>query len=126
MLKHTRLYSILFCKCPRCHQGKMFKNPNPYALNDLFKMPENCPECGQKYDLEPGFYWGAMYVSYGLNVGIVLPLAGVVYYVWDFSFWAILVSLVVLQIIVTPYIFRISRAIWLNFFVGYDPSTRKR
>jgi hypothetical protein len=33
-------------------------------------MKENCSHCGLRYQIEPSFFYGAMYVSYGLNVAL--------------------------------------------------------
>ena len=74
MLKGTKLYSILFQKCPRCHEGELFKNRNPYYLKQIFDMPERCEKCGQLYQLEPSFFYGAMYVNYALTVAIAVAV----------------------------------------------------
>src|SRR5215212_5550043 len=71
--KPNFLWSILTMRCPRCRKGPMFKETNPYkklTLKHIFDMPENCPLCDQKYDLEPGFWYGTGYVSYALAVAI--------------------------------------------------------
>src|SRR6202035_2921198 len=62
------LWSLLTMKCPRCRRGPMFKNKNPWNLKHTLKMPEKCPECGQPYELEVGFWYGTGYVSYVLTV----------------------------------------------------------
>ena len=60
------LYSIFLMKCPRCREGNMFEKPI-FSFKKLFTMYDFCPHCGQKYSLEPGFYYGAMFVSYVLS-----------------------------------------------------------
>lgn len=119
--RQTKLYSVFAMKCPRCHTGPLFEHSNPYNFNKLLAMPKNCPVCGQEYFLEPGFYFGAMYVSYGINVGVILPAAAVVYYTMDWGFAAILISLILLQLAIMPLVFRISRALYINLFVHYRP-----
>ena len=55
------LWSILTMKCPRCRRGQMFTRQSAYrnlSLKNIFEMPEVCEECGQKFDLEPGFWYG--------------------------------------------------------------------
>ena len=66
--QETKLYSVLAAKCPKCHKGDFFETSNPYNLKKFDKMHKKCPECGQDFELETGFYYGAMYVSYGLTV----------------------------------------------------------
>lgn len=110
----------------------MFKQPNPYSklkLSHIFDMPETCPECGQKYDLETGFWYGTGYVSYALAVAISvatfiawLVLIGISVDDNRIFYWLITncITLVVLQ----PWMMRISRVIYLYFFVHYDPDYR--
>ena len=51
-------------RCPRCRQGKLYKNPNPFHLKEMVEMNKECPVCKQDFVIEPGFYFGATYVSY--------------------------------------------------------------
>ena len=74
MKKGTKLYSIFNGTCPQCHEEKMFKSNNPYKLKTIFDMHENCPNCGQKFTPEPGFYYGAMYVSYAFGVAFFVAV----------------------------------------------------
>ncbi len=118
--KGSKLYSILTGSCPRCHQESMYADNNPYNLGSLFKMHDRCSHCGLKYKIEPSFFFGAMYVSYGLGVALAVA-AFVIAFLFAGtglinSFIAIIVTLVVLM----PVIIRLSRNIWINFFVKYD------
>ena len=56
--KGNKLYSIFTSTCPSCHEGKMYKNKNPYALGSVLDMHENCPHCGTKFKIEPSFSMG--------------------------------------------------------------------
>jgi len=64
-LKGTPFYSIFTGSCPVCQQESMYKNKNPFILKQLFEMNERCSHCNTKYKIEPSFFYGAMYVSYG-------------------------------------------------------------
>jgi len=114
--------------CPRCRKGAMFKDPNPYKklkLSHIFDMPVNCAECGQKYDLEQGFWYGTGYVSYALAVAVSLT---------TFVAWLVLIGVStednrifywltfngVLLVAIQPWLMRLSRVIYLYFFVSYD------
>ncbi len=68
--KGSKVNSILTGTCPRCQNESMYVEKNPYNLATVIKMNENCGHCGLKYQLEPSFFYGAMYVSYGVNVAI--------------------------------------------------------
>ena len=128
------LWSILSMKCPRCRRGNMFKDNNPYeklTLAHIFDMHSNCPVCNQKYDLEPGFWYGTAYVSYAMAVAISVStfvawivLIGISFKDNRIFYWLIInaCSLVVLQ----PWIMRISRVIYIRFFVRYDDQFEKK
>src|SRR5438105_9981773 len=62
------LLSVLMNKCPRCREGFIYEEPNPYKLKSVVKMKEKCPVCGQPTEIEVGFYYGTSYVSYALAV----------------------------------------------------------
>jgi len=119
--KGSKLYSIFNNKCPRCHQGSFF-NSSPYNLKEFSAMPRVCSVCGQPYEPEPGYYYGAMYVSYAINVAIFMAL----WIAWFLLFrslniwWMIFISIFV-GLILTPLTFRYARLIWINFFVKYRP-----
>ena len=71
LVKGSKLYSIIFLKCPRCHTGE-FLEANPYKLSNFNKVKERCPKCDLKYSIEPSFYTGSMYVSYGVGIAVAL------------------------------------------------------
>lgn len=127
------LWSQVTMRCPRCRRGPMFKDPNPYrklSLKHIFEMHEHCPECGQKYDLEPGFWYGTGYVSYALAVAISVAsfvawwvLVGISVSDNRVIWW--LVANAVLLVVLQPWMMRLSRAIYMRFFVSYDPDYEK-
>jgi len=84
-------------------------------------MPKKCTNCGQNFELEPGFYSGALYVSYAIIVLYILPFIILGIRSKGNTFETIIFPiLIVTLIIVQPFIMRISRAIWLNFFIHFD------
>lgn len=119
-----KLYSIFYSKCPRCNCGNLYEDSNAFHLSKLTHMHKTCSCCGQRYELETGFYYGAMYVSYGLSVALVVPLIGLLY--WGLHLDVFSISLITLGVVVVmfPLIFRWSRNIWLNMFVAYDEEFR--
>ncbi len=123
------MWSIITMKCPRCRRGKMFTDQNAYKslkLSRIFDMPERCPVCNQRYDLEPGFWYGTGYVSYALAVAV--SVATFIAW-WIFIgvstddnrvlYW-LLVNAVIL-VLLQPWLMRLSRVIYMRFFVTYDP-----
>ena len=117
--------SVMTNKCPRCRKGNLFINPNPYDLRMTMQMPEECPVCGQKFELQTGFYFGTGFVSYGTTV----LLSGITFVLWmltigmsihDNNVWWWLGINAALLVVLQPVIQRMSRSIWIAFFVPYD------
>ena len=119
--KGTKLYSIFNNKCPRCHEGDFYVKPGFFVLKNGLKMHENCTHCGLKYTIEPSFFYGAMYVSYALTVAIAIATFIIGYWIGTgllYRFIAIFVMLIIL----TPVTLRLSRLIYINFFIHFDKS----
>ena len=123
IIKNTRLYSILFNKCPRCHKGDFYKPGNPYKLF-FEKEPVNkaCSACEQPYEPEPGYYYGAMFVSYALNVGVFIAvwLATQLLFPASLSIFEEVVIIGVVLVLIAPLSLYYSKLIWINFFVKKD------
>jgi len=120
MLKGTKLYSILSGSCPVCQKESMYVDSNPYKMNKIFKMHERCSHCNTKYKIEPSFFYGAMYVSYGLGVAFAIAAFIVSYVFFDGGLMTSFIAIVGTLIIFMPVIMRLSRNIWINIFLNYD------
>jgi uncharacterized protein (DUF983 family) len=122
-----KLKSSLFHKCPRCLEGNLYVTPNPYVLKETSNMHAECPKCGLNFMPEPGYYYGAMYVSYALTiaVGVSIFVAENVLF-GSFNAIGYLIALTIILLALAPYTFRTSRAIWLNMFFKYDPTLRAK
>ena len=122
--KGSKLYSILFNLCPKCHEGRFWKTNNPFK-NILLKNSESsisCETCLIKYELEIGFWYGAMYISYAIGVALMLFLWGVLSFFFPLMDVLLLISLVVIGILIfSPINYHISRLIWINIFIKYQP-----
>lgn len=120
------LSTVLGNKCPRCRKGDLFVTNNPYDLSRNLKMNERCPVCGQRTEIEVGFYYGTSYVSYALTVAF--SVASLIAW-WIFIGFSVKDNRIfywvgmnaVLLIILQPVFMRLSRSIWLSWFVKYDP-----
>ena len=124
--KGTKLYSILTGSCPKCHHESMYTNPNPYAVTQLLKMHERCSHCGTKYKIEPSFFYGAMYVSYAVGIAFAVAAFAISFLLIGTSLKTSFIVIVVTLIAFMPVIIRLSRNIWINFFMGYDPQLNKK
>lgn len=104
-------------KCPRCKQGEMFADRNPYHLRNLAKMPAHCTKCNLKYNPEAGFYYGAMWVSYLVGIILSIIIICLLLFVFHLSLQWAFVGFVIFHLIFSPYLFKFSRALWLSFYV---------
>ncbi|TYB78208.1 DUF983 domain-containing protein [Bizionia myxarmorum] len=123
--KGTKLYSIFTGACPKCHQASMYVNKNPYVLKDIQKMHENCKHCGFKFHIEPAFFYGSMYVSYGVGIAFAMAAFIISYNFIGTGLITAFIAIVVTLIGFSPIIMRISRNIWINMFVDYDKEKAK-
>ncbi|MEH0155295.1 DUF983 domain-containing protein [Limibacter armeniacum] len=92
-------------------------------------MHKNCPKCGGNLSPEPGFYFGASYVSYGVNVAIMIAFFVATYVLYDpKEVWVYFLVIFPPIFILLPVNFRISRSIYLHLFGGvdYDPDLAKQ
>lgn len=120
--------NLLQCKCPRCRIGDMFESKKSYSKG-FMKMHETCAVCGQYFDIEVGFYYGSSYVSYGITVALSVAtliawwaFIGISYNDNRVFYW--LIANAVLILALQPLLMRLSRTLWLSFFVKYDPDWR--
>lgn len=119
--KGSKLYSIFKLKCPKCHVGEQFPT-RTFSFSKPFDMQDRCPVCQQKYELEPGFWYGAMLISYVLTGWFCLFFVGGCMWFFEMSVNASFIVLIGFLAIFFVWIFRVSRSIWLNFHVKYDPN----
>ena len=124
--KGSKLNSILTGSCPTCQNESMYSDKNPLHLTNVLKMNENCSHCGFKYQIEPSFFYGAMYVSYGLNVAV-----GIAAFIVSFVFFGAnieqsFIAIVITLILLFPFVLRLSRNLYINMFVSYDPETNRK
>lgn len=120
--KGTKLYSITNNKCPQCHEGDFFKERSAFKLKNISTINENCSHCDLKYMMEPSFYYGAMYVNYALTVAIAIAIFSTSKFIIGLPLFQSFLSIIAALIIFTPFGLRLSRLLWINFFVSYDES----
>lgn len=123
--KGQKLYSILGFKCPKCHEGKLY-NTGTFSYQKPFEMKDNCEVCGQRYVLEPGFYWGAMYMAYGLSSAVMLSGSAIGILLLDLSVTQTFAALIAVLLILYVAIFRMARSIWINLYVHYDSQAKEK
>lgn len=110
---HISLKNIQQEKCPSCSKEKVFQTKGNVLLFKMPQMKETCSNCGFRFEKEPGYFTGAMYISYGLciiemvAVFLALQLTAIPssYLIYFLSFTVLLLS---------PFNFRMSRIIWMH------------
>ncbi|WMJ75670.1 DUF983 domain-containing protein [Cytophagaceae bacterium ABcell3] len=108
-------------KCPRCHKGALFVTKNPFNFKKLDSMPQKCGCCGQRTEPEPGFYYGAMYVSYALGTALFLTLFFSMILFFEVPDLVFLGTYIFLMLTLWGAIFKYARVIYIYIFVRFDP-----
>lgn len=121
MEKHNALlYSIVTSKCPRCRKGNIFPVGTLFTTK-FANMHKECPCCGQDLEQEPGYYFGAMYISFAFNVAIFIIAFFILNRIVEEVTTLMMVGVVAVTVIgLLPVIFRLSRVLWIYIFVRYD------
>lgn len=128
--KRSMVSSMLSNKCPRCREGDLYVQKGIFPLRKMLDMHERCEVCGQKTEIEIGFYYGTGYVSYGLS--LALAVFNIIWYYLFFGFswvdnsiWEYLGITIAMLFILQPFIMRLSRSLYISFFVKYDPLAKE-
>jgi len=95
------------------------------------KMYDACPNCGLDLIRGPGFYFGTGYVSYALSIALSVAffIATLVLgslSVNDDSLYYWLFYNTLLLLIMQPLLMRLSRSIWISFFVKFAGERMER
>ena len=124
--KGMKLYSILFGTCPKCHQESMYVEKNPYIISDTLKINDKCSHCNTIYRMEPSFFYGSMYVSYGVGIAFAITAFVISFLILESSLGIAFLSIIATLVVFMPIIMRLSRNIWINLFMSYDKSLAKK
>tara|TARA_B110000091_G_scaffold157958_1_gene168294 strand:+ start:1281 stop:1658 length:378 start_codon:yes stop_codon:yes gene_type:complete len=118
--KGTKIFSILKMRCPRCNKGRFYES-HPYNLKKIGEVKKECNNCNLKYDMEPGFFQGSYYVSYGLGVALFVAIFILkILILRDLDYLSTLILMVLVLLILAPLLFALSKIIWINLFVHFD------
>ena len=120
MAKRSKISAVWHHKCPRCRVGDLFETSS-FSFSKPFEMYPGCNKCGQTYYPEPGFYYGAMFMSYIITSFFSLGVVGFAMLVLDWSVEAAFGLLIGILAICYVWFFRTARSAWINITVKYDP-----
>jgi uncharacterized protein (DUF983 family) len=124
MSQTSKSWAMLHAKCPRCRRGDMFSG-GMYNFGSN-KIHKRCPHCNLHFEIEPGYFYAAMYVSYALNVAEACGFAWLTYIITHNtdSPWLYTGALILGCIVMAPINFRYSRVLllfWLSPKLSYQP-----
>ena len=117
--KGSKLYAIRKSKCPKCHQGNLFKS-SLLSGNGIYNMYIKCKECDQDFEMEPGFYWGAMYIGYALFSFYMLGTIALIFVFTDLSLNQSFGITLMGGLLMIPYVARKSRVLWIHIAIRYN------
>ena len=129
LCRMPKLSWILQNRCPKCGKGALFVNPNAYDLRHTAAMHSACESCGEDFEREPGFYFGAAYVSYALTVAlwIAVLVALMCFDAWGWMEFGMfthpgtfLTTGISLLVVLMPLLYRLSRSLWIAMFTKSD------
>ncbi len=121
MKKGTRVYSILFRKCPQCQEGDFFDG-------SFFKatVKKKCEHCEMNYHPEPGYYQGSYYVAYALSVAVFVTVWVSSYLFFSgMTFNTSLIIIISALILTAPVNYPLSKIIWINLFFHFKGEKEK-
>lgn len=122
--KGNKAYTIFAFKCPKCAKGDLYPT-GTFSFSKPFDMNDSCAHCEQKFFPEPGFYYGAMFISYIFTGWFSIAFVLLLHWIFKWSTATSFAALIAVLTLFFVYIFRLSRSIWLNLMVKYDPPTDK-
>lgn len=116
----SALTSILALNCPTCREGDLFPTPT-FSFREPFAQYSHCPNCGQNYFPEPGFYYGAMFLSYIFSGFFCLGVVMLLHWVLDWSMLASFAALIAIVGVLFVWWFRMSRSAYLHLVYRFKP-----
>ena len=119
MKTRSAIAAMATMRCPKCREGKMYPEHTLYTMR-FMEMNATCSCCGQSFMPEPGYYFGAMFVSYGINSAYFIAFWVALTILMDaIPTWLVITGIIVLIIGLLPITFRLSRVLWIYILVRY-------
>lgn len=116
----STIKNIFTNKCPNCAQGAVFADKSFYFSLGFPKMNKACSHCGFTFEKEPGFFFGAMFVSYAIGVAEALITYFITRPFFEKTFdLKIFPIIMVVLLLLTSFNIRLSRMIWIYIFKNY-------
>ncbi|MBP7408975.1 MAG: DUF983 domain-containing protein [Flavobacteriales bacterium] len=120
MEKGDKFYGIFKFKCPHCHEGEFYVDRDPYHLSTAGELLDHCSVCNRKYEPEPGFYYGGMYVTYALAVATFATTYLAMMLIFpNAPLWLDALIVIIALVVLAPYYYALSKTIWAALFIPY-------
>jgi uncharacterized protein (DUF983 family) len=104
--------AIAQAKCPKCREGNMFP-VSTFSYRKLTVIHSRCAVCGADLIPEPGFYDGAMYISYAFSVALMITsLVAINVLVEKPELWMYMSSVIGLTAALMPAMLRYSKTLY--------------
>lgn len=123
--KGSKLYSITKARCPRCHEGDFFKYKFTFNPSKITQLHSNCSSCNLKYMMEPSFFYGAMYVNYGITVALSVITFLICTLIFGATLLQSFIAILIALLVLAPVNLRLSRILWIHMFVSYEEKYTK-
>lgn len=111
-----RLVSLLKGKCPQCEKKNIFKSKGNLLALQIPEMHDTCESCNFKFEKEPGFFFGAMFVSYAVTAAEFIAVFITSHFIFGLSLLTSFFMVIATAILLSGFNFRLSRTIWIYIF----------
>ena len=89
-------------------------------LNRPLAMNKRCSSCGLNFEPEPGFYYGAMFISYIFIGFLSLGLVGLCVFIFKLSVNTAFIILICSLALIFLWNLRFSRSVWIHLMVKFE------
>jgi Protein of unknown function (DUF983) len=84
-------------------------------------MHERCPACGLRFEREPGYFLGAMYIGYGLALVTIAAIAIALCFLLHWRIDKAVTWATLLFLPTAPLLTLMARVLWIYLDQGIDP-----
>ncbi len=89
-------------------------------------MNDRCSRCLQTFEPEPGFYYGAMFISYIMTAWLFIVIGLFLVFSLGWAVRSTMMFMILLALGIHTLCYRLSRSIWIHMFVKYDAVAQER
>jgi len=117
------LRSMWNYKCPRCRKSPLYISP--FNISSPLAMHKRCGYCDLNFEPEPGYYFGAMFISYGISAVYFLTIAAIAFFAFGMGVKGIMGLIIFIGVVSFLKILRLSRSVWIHIMTRYQANVPK-